>query len=99
MLFGRIGRLCGGCARAATMPLTESPCERRPTEGDDEDFELAVQPALPSQEEGGYRLDLVREKGNEFSPSCSFPEPLHRAIRWLDTRGLRSSEGCWKGLT
>ena len=27
--FGRTGQRCGGCARAATIPFTESPCERR----------------------------------------------------------------------
>ena len=47
-----------------------------PSETDDEDFELAVQPALPSLEEGEYRLDLVREEGNEFSPRLQFPGPL-----------------------
>ena len=53
-------------------PLREKP----PAETDDEDFELAVQPALPSLEEGGYRLDLVREEGNEFSPRLQFPGTL-----------------------
>jgi hypothetical protein len=47
-----------------------------PAETKDEDFELAVQPALPSLEEGGYGLDLVREEGNEFSPRLQFPGPL-----------------------
>jgi hypothetical protein len=28
---------------------------------------------LPSLEEGEYRLDLVREAGNEFSPRLQFP--------------------------
>jgi hypothetical protein len=50
--------------------------EKLPAETDDEDFELAVQPALPSLEEGGYRLDLVREEGNEFSPRLQFPGTL-----------------------
>jgi hypothetical protein len=27
-------------------------------------------------EEGGYRLDLVREEGNEFSPRLELPGPL-----------------------
>jgi hypothetical protein len=49
---------------------------KAPAETDDEDFELAVQPALPSMEEGEYRLDLVREAGNEFSPRLQFPGPL-----------------------
>ncbi|MGO9404961.1 MAG: hypothetical protein ACLPVW_15975 [Terriglobales bacterium] len=47
-----------------------------PAETGDEDFELAVQPALPSLEEGGYGLDLVREEGNEFSPRLQFPGTL-----------------------
>jgi hypothetical protein len=50
--------------------------EKVPAETDDEDFELAVQPALPSLEEGGYGLDLVREEGNEFSPRLQFPGTL-----------------------
>ena len=50
--------------------------EKVPAETNDEDFELAVQPALPSLEEGGYRLDLVREEGNEFSPRLQFPGTL-----------------------
>jgi hypothetical protein len=50
--------------------------EKAPAETNDEDFELAVQPALPSLEEGGYRLDLVREEGNEFSPRLQFPGTL-----------------------
>jgi len=50
--------------------------EKVPSETDDEDFELAVQPALPSLEEGEYRLDLVREEGNEFSPRLQFPGTL-----------------------
>jgi hypothetical protein len=53
-------------------PLREKP----PAETEDEDFELAVQPALPSLEEGGYRLDLVREEGNDFSPRLQFPGEL-----------------------
>jgi hypothetical protein len=53
-------------------PLREKP----PAETEDEDFELAVQLALPSFEEGGYRLDLVREEGNDFSPRLQFPGEL-----------------------
>jgi hypothetical protein len=64
------------CARghyaAHRKPLREKP----PAETDDEDFELAVQSALPSLEEGEYRLDLVREEGNEFSPRLQFPGAL-----------------------
>ncbi len=44
--------------------------------GDDDDFEVPMQRGLPSQEEGGYRLDLVREEGNDFSPYLHFPGPL-----------------------
>lgn len=40
---------------------------------DDDDFEGPMQRGLPSQEEGGYRLDLVREEGNDFSPYLHFP--------------------------
>jgi hypothetical protein len=64
------------CARghysAHRKPLREKP----PAEPDEDDFEIAVQRGLPSVEEGGYRLDLVREEGNEFSPCLQFPGPL-----------------------
>ncbi len=64
------------CARghysAHRKPLREKP----PAETGDDDFEIAVQRGLPSVEEGGYRLDLVREEGNEFSPCLQFPGPL-----------------------
>ena len=49
---------------------------RPKTAGDDDDFEGPMQRGLPSQEEGGYRLDLVREEGNDFSPYLHFPGPL-----------------------
>jgi len=63
------------CARGH-YAAHRKPLRPRPTEGDDHDFELPVQRGLPAQEEGGYRLDLVREKGNEFSPILQFPGPL-----------------------
>ncbi|MGA7565642.1 MAG: hypothetical protein WBW53_06175, partial [Terriglobales bacterium] len=64
------------CARGHYALHRKPLREKAPTETNDEDFELAVQPALPSLEEGGYRLDLVREEGNEFSPRLEFPGPL-----------------------
>jgi hypothetical protein len=64
------------CARGHYSLHRKPLREKAPTETNDEDFELAVQPALPSLEEGGYRLDLVREEGNEFSPRLEFPGPL-----------------------
>jgi len=64
------------CARGHYALHRKPLREKAPTETNDEDFELAVQPALPSLEEGGYRLDLVREEGNEFSPRLQFPGPL-----------------------
>jgi hypothetical protein len=64
------------CARGHYSLHRKPLREKVPAEIDDEDFELAVQPALPSLEEGGYRLDLVREEGNEFSPRLQFPGPL-----------------------
>ena len=53
------------CARGH-YAAHRKPLRRRPTEGDDDDFELPVQRGLPAQEEGEYRLEFVREKGNEF---------------------------------
>ncbi len=64
------------CARGHYSLHRKPLREKVPAEADDEDFELAVQPALPSLEEGGYRLDLVREEGNEFSPRLQFPGTL-----------------------
>jgi hypothetical protein len=64
------------CARGHYSLHRKPLREKSPGETNDEDFELAVQPALPSLEEGGYRLDLVREEGNEFSPRLQFPGTL-----------------------
>ncbi len=64
------------CARGHYSLHRKPLREKAPAETDDEDFELAVQPALPSLEEGEYRLDLVREEGNEFSPRLQFPGTL-----------------------
>jgi len=64
------------CARGHYSLHRKPLREKAPAETNDEDFELAVQPALPSLEEGGYRLDLVREEGNEFSPRLQFPGML-----------------------
>ena len=64
------------CARGHYSLHRKPLREKAPAETNDEDFELAVQPALPSLEEGGYRLDLVREEGNEFSPRLQFPGTL-----------------------
>ena len=64
------------CARGHYSLHRKPLREKAPAETNDEDFELAVRPALPSLEEGGYRLDLVREEGNEFSPRVQFPGAL-----------------------
>lgn len=49
---------------------------RPPAETDDDDFDLPIQRGLPSFEESGYRLELIREEGNEFTPRLLFPGPL-----------------------
>jgi hypothetical protein len=64
------------CARGHYSLHRKPLREKVPSETDDEDFELAVRPALPSLEEGQYRLDLIREEGNEFSPRLQFPGTL-----------------------
>ncbi|MGA9977396.1 MAG: hypothetical protein WBQ08_01980 [Candidatus Sulfotelmatobacter sp.] len=64
------------CARGHYSAHRKPLREKVPSETDDEDFELAVQSALPSLEDGEYRLDLVREEGNEFSPRLQFPGTL-----------------------
>jgi len=63
------------CARGH-YAVHRKPLRPKPA-GDDDDFEAPnAARALPSQEEGGYRLDLVREEGNDFSPYLHFPGPL-----------------------
>ncbi len=76
MLWPHWSALWRVCARGHYSLHRKPLREKTPAETDDEDFELAVQPALPSLEEGGYRLDLVREEGNEFSPRLQFPGTL-----------------------
>ena len=63
------------CARGH-YAAHRKPLRGWPAEEDNDYFELPVQRGLPSQEEAGYRLDLVREKGNEFSLFLQFPGPL-----------------------
>ena len=62
------------CARGH-YAVHRKPLRPKPA-GDDDDFEAPMQRGLPSQEEGGCRLDLVREEGNDFSPYLHFPGPL-----------------------
>jgi len=62
------------CARGH-YAVHRKPLRPKPI-GDDDDFEGPMQRGLPSREEGGYRLDLVREEGNDFSPYLHFPGPL-----------------------
>jgi len=62
------------CARGH-YAVHRKPLRPKPASNDD-DFEGPMQRGLPSQEEGGYRLDLVREEGNDFAPYLHFPGPL-----------------------
>jgi hypothetical protein len=97
------------CARGhyAThkKPLREKP----PAEAEDERIEGPIQRSLPSFEEGGYRLELVREEGNEITPRLQFPGPLlpryslygypriaefRRMLKLLDLEPLMSQ---WQG--
>jgi hypothetical protein len=68
VLWPHWSALWRACARGHYSLHRKPLREKVPSETDDEDFELAVQPALPSLKEGEYCLDLVREEGNEFSP-------------------------------
>jgi hypothetical protein len=53
------------------------PLREKPTlETEDEDFELPIQRGLPSFEEGGFQLDLIRDEGNDFIPRLLFSGPL-----------------------
>jgi len=62
------------CARGH-YAVHRKPLRPKPA-GEDDDFEGPMQRGLPSHEEDGYRLDLVREEGNDFSPYLHFPGPL-----------------------
>jgi hypothetical protein len=62
------------CARGH-YAVHRKPLRAKPA-GDEDAFETAMQRGLPSQEEGGYRLDLVRGEGNELCPYLHFPGPL-----------------------
>jgi hypothetical protein len=69
--WGALWRVCArGHYAVHRKPLRAKPA------ADEKDFEVAMQRGLPSQEEGGYRLDLVRGEGNEFCPYLHFPGPL-----------------------
>jgi hypothetical protein len=76
------------CARGH-YAVHRKPLRPKPI-GDEDDFEAPMQRGLPSQEEGGYRLDLVREEGNDFSPYLHFPGPL--APRYPVTGYARTAE-------
>jgi hypothetical protein len=67
------------CARGH-YAVHRKPLRPKPI-GDEDDFEGPMQRGLPSQEEGGYRLDLVREEGNDFSPYLHFLARSRPAIR------------------
>jgi len=97
------------CARGHYALHRKPLREKHPAEAGDEDFELPIQRGLPSFEEGGYRLELVREDGNEFTPRLLFPGPLsprypiyefpriaefRRMLELLDQEQIMSQ---WKG--
>ncbi len=97
MHFGSTGRPCGRCARAATIPLTESPCERRRLRRQTTRIlSLRFSRHCRPWKKADTASIWCGKRGMNSPLVCSFPEPLRRGIRWLDTRGLRSSEGCWK---
>ena len=104
--WSALWRVCArGHYSAHRKPLREKP----PAETEDDDFEIAVQRGLPSVEEGGYRLDLVREEGNEFSPRLQFPgllAPRYPLVgyprmaefrRMLEELDLEREMSQWKG--
>lgn len=64
------------CARGHYAIHKKSLREKPAVETDDGDFEFPIQRGLPSFEEGGFQLDLVRDEGNEFIPRLLFPGPL-----------------------
>jgi len=64
------------CARGH-YAMHRKPLREKPrAETDDGDFEFPVQRGLPSFEEGGFQLDLVRDEGNDFIPRLLFPGTL-----------------------
>lgn len=97
------------CARGHYALHRKPLREKVPSEIDGEDFEMVIRPALPSLEEGGYRLDLVREEGNEFSLRLHFPGPFATRYpvveyariaefrRMLEALNLEPALSQWKG--
>ena len=97
------------CARGHYALHRKPLREKHPAEAIDEDFELPVQRGLPSFEEGGYRLELVRDEGNEFTPRLLFPGPLAPRYpvygypriaefrRMLELLDLEPAMSQWKG--
>lgn len=63
------------CARGH-YATQHQPLRARLAKGDSDGFEAPVQRGLPALEESGYRLDLLREKGNAFAAFLQFPGPL-----------------------
>jgi hypothetical protein len=97
------------CARghyaAHRKPLRAKP----PAETDDDDFEFPLQRGLPSFEEGGFQLELIRGEGNDIIPRLLFPGVLvpqyplfgypriaefRRMLELLDLEPMMSQ---WKG--
>jgi hypothetical protein len=85
------------------------PLRTPPRDEDGDDFELPIQRGLPSLQDAGYRLDLIREKGNEFSAvlhltgalSPRYPivgyARLTEFLRMLEEHDLGRPFAQWKG--
>ena len=63
------------CARGH-YATHKRPLRGKPRTDDDEDLEEPIVCGLPSFQEGGYRLELPRGEGNDFTPRLEFPGPL-----------------------
>jgi hypothetical protein len=97
------------CARGH-YAMHKKPLRDRPqSEDEDEDFEEPILYGLPTFEERGYRLELPREEGNDFTPRIGFPGPLkpHFPLlgypriaefrRMLELLDLAPAMSQWKG--
>jgi len=97
------------CARGHYAVHKKPLREKHIAETDDGDFEFPIQRGLPSFEECGFQLDLIRDEGSDFIPRLLIPGPqmprypvfgypriaeFRRMLELLDLEPLMAQ---WKG--
>jgi len=96
------------CARGH-YAAHKKPLRQNRTEEEDEDLEEPILYGLPTFEDRDYRLELLREEGNDFTPRIGFPGPLKPHLpllgypriaefrRMLELLDLEPAMSQWKG--